>query len=238
MQQTLVQTPQASPFRSTTQRQTIHDLRNLFGIVSSAKHLLEGQPPKVRRLALLQAIEAAAVRGDKLTTSLLAPTRQDGATRRFDLNHQILSLEPMIQAMSCGILFDLCDDYLSLRADPDAIDAVAFELLANAKAAGATAVTIRTRRIGARIWLTIADNGSGMDPQTLARVRCCEDLQGEHGAGLCRVKQFARGAHAHLFFRSRAGRGTAITLSLPTVLRMTASEPGAARPRIPQMMKA
>jgi len=217
MQQALVHTAPAGPPNCETERETIHDLRNLFGIVSSAKRLLEGHPVKVRRLALLQAIEAAALRGGELTTSLLSPPDPLPAIKRLDLNTQIMALEPLIRALARGVQFDLCDDDLSLRVDPDAIDAVIFEIIANAKAAGATAVTLRTRRAGARIWLTIADDGCGMDVEMLARVRRCEDRQGGHGAGLCRVQKFVRASGGSLHFRSRAGRGTAISLSLPAV---------------------
>jgi signal transduction histidine kinase len=233
MQQTQEHTAPANPLPTGMPRETIHDLRNLFGIVCSAKHLLEGQPAQVRRLALLQAIEAAAIRGGELTTSLLAMAGSQAATKRLDLNHQIMALEPMIRALTGGVQFDLCDDFLSVRLDSDAIDAVIFELLANAKASGATRVVVRTRRVGTRIWLTIADNGCGMTPLKLSKVRQCVDQHGIHGTGLCRVQNFARGAHAQLHFRSRAGRGTAVSLNLPTVLKLAACEPGAARLPIP-----
>lgn len=233
MQQTLVQSPLDIPRPSAIQRETIHDLRNLFGIVSSAKHLLEGQPAKLRRLALLQAIEAAAIRGGELTTSLLSAPRPEGAATRLDLNSQIITLEPMLRALMHGIQFDLGHDDLTLRIDPDALDAVLFELVANAKAAGATTVTIRTRRCGARALLKVVDDGSGMDRAMLARVRRCEDSNDEHGTGLCRVQKFARMAHAQLHIRSRAGRGTVVTMNLPTVLRLAVREPDAAHPRVP-----
>ena len=55
-----------------TERENIHDLRNLFGIVSSASHLLERDPPPDRRAMLLDALSQAARRGGVLTTALLA----------------------------------------------------------------------------------------------------------------------------------------------------------------------
>jgi signal transduction histidine kinase len=237
MQQSAVQTYPTHPRPSAIQRETIHDLRNLFGIVSSAKHLLEGQPAKVRRLALLQAIETAAIRGGELTSSLLAAPKAAGLTKRIDLNSQIMTLEPMLHTLVRGIQFDLGDEDLTLRVDPDALDAVIFELVANAKAAGAETVTIRTRRLGARAILKVVDDGCGMDRATLARVRRCEDRRAEHGAGLSRVQAFARAVHAQLRIHSRAGRGTVVTVTLPTVLRMAACEPGAVRTPFPPMMK-
>jgi len=236
MQQSAVQTYPTNPQPFAIQRETIHDLRNLFGIVSSAKHLLEGQPAKVCRLALLQAIETAATRGGELTSSLLAAPKAAGLTKQIDLNSQIMTLDPMLHALVRGIQFDLGDKDLTLRADPDSLDAVIFELVANAKAAGAEMVTIRTRRSGARAILKVVDDGCGMDRATLARVRRCEDRNAEHGTGLCRVQAFARAVHAQLGIRSRAGRGAVVTMNLPTVLRMAACEPGADRPRHPLMM--
>lgn len=201
----------------TSMRETVHDLRNLFAIVTSAKHMLEDQPAKVRRLALLQAIEAAAKRGTELTTHLLSERRsiRGGA---FDLNEEIMSLEPMIRALAPRIGFDLCDAYLPLRQVGDTVDSVIFELLANAKAAGATSIVVRTRLSGRQAWLTIADNGTGMDEGTLARIRRFEDLHRGHGSGLHRVNAFVRAAHGHIAFRSQSGKGTVAALVLPLVL--------------------
>jgi signal transduction histidine kinase len=236
MQQTVVPFPPDLLGPSEIQRETIHDLRNLFGIVSSAKHLLEEQPAEIRRLALLQAIEAAAIRGGELTTNLLARARAEGAAKRLNLNDQIMTLAPMLDALAHGIRFDLGEENPTVRVEPESLESVIFELVANAKAAGATTVTIRTRRKGARAVLKVVDNGCGMDPALLTRVRRCEDRRDKHGAGLCRVEKFARTAHAPLHIRSRVGRGTVVSMSLPTVLRMAASEPSAARPRAPMMI--
>ncbi|WEK43226.1 MAG: ATP-binding protein [Candidatus Sphingomonas colombiensis] len=226
MPQPLAQTSPARLLAFATPRESIHDLRNLFGIVSSATHLLECHPAEIRRVALLQAIESAAVPGGELTTNLLAAVRGEAPTKRLELNRQIIAIEPMIQAISQGVSFDLCDDLLSLGLDPNAIEAVICELLANARAAGAAAITIRTRLTGTRAWLTIADNGRGMDPATLARARRCEDRQCTHGAGLRRVQQFTRSAHGQFHIHSRAGRGTVASISLPMVLRLAASARG------------
>lgn len=232
MEQILTQNPTADERRFMAQRETIHDLRNLFGLVGSAKHLLEDHPAEVRRRALLQAIENAAIRGGEMTTSLLAQDRCEMPLTRVDLNDQIRGLEPLIRTLATQrVSFDLCKEILPVRIDADAVDAVLFELLANAQAAKATRVTIRTRRADARCWLMVADNGGGMEADVLARVQCCEDRMSGHGAGLCRVWRFVSRSHGRLHIRSRAGCGTVVSMTLPTVLVLTVSEPRNVPPR-------
>ncbi len=46
-----------------TSRESIHDLRNLFGVVASARHMLDDGPPAERRALLLDAIEDARQQG-------------------------------------------------------------------------------------------------------------------------------------------------------------------------------
>lgn len=213
MQQTQIQ---AYPLKA--EGTSIDDLRNLFGSACSAKHLLAGHPAKVRRLALQQAIEGAAIgRRDFGTTPAAITT----SLKRIDLNYQIMSLEPMIGSLAVpSVLFDLCDDFLPVRVDVHALDAALFELLANARGAGATSITIRTRRAGRRVWLILADNGCGMGPETLARVCRCEDHARADVTGLCRVRQFAREAHGAFRVRSRPGVGTVASICLPAVLKL------------------
>jgi signal transduction histidine kinase len=176
----------------------------------------------------MQAIEAAAIHGGHLTSNLLAPTDSPPPARRLDLNRQIKALKPLISALTKSVRYDLCENSLSVNVEPDAIDAVIVELVANARAAGATNVVIRTRLAGARVWLTIADNGCGMLPSKLTKVRQCMDQRDVNGTGLSRIQRFALSAHARLHFRSRVGDGTVISLTFPPVLRLASGEPDAA----------
>jgi len=211
------------PMSDRRQREAIHDLRNLFGVVASATHLLEPRVVRRNDISLLEAIENAALKGGALTTSLLAQPRQSGRCR-IDLNQQVRRVAPLLQAAfgtAEGVQLDLCEGALQVRADGDDIDAVLLELVANARTAGAMSVNVRTRRAGARCWLTVADTGRGMSPQQCEIARIGADRWGAHGTGLSRVRRFADAMHGRLHLRSRQGSGTIISISLPMVLRLT-----------------
>jgi len=208
------------------QREAIHDLRNLFGVVASATHLLEPHVISRSDISLLEAIEDAALKGGALTTRLLAPPCRAGV-RHVDINRQVLDLAPLLHAAAgrTGVLhLDLCERSLRVRANGDDFDATLLELVANARAAGAKSIVIRTRRVGARCWLTVADTGTGMSSPQCETARTGTDRGDAHGTGLSRVHHFAEAAHGRLHVRSRQGRGTTISISLPTVLSLAGRE--------------
>jgi signal transduction histidine kinase len=217
-------------------REAIHDLRNLFGIVASARHLLDDAPAEEKRHQLLDAISEAAMRGGALTTDLLARHQPDHATRSVDVNREIERLEPLLRA-SIGaeavLELDLCARRPRVRVDRDELEAVIIELLINARAAcpGAARIRLRTRYRCERLWLTVADNGCGMGHADLERLLTHVAKPGARGTGFGRVRSFVGKAHGRLNVRSRAGRGTVVSLNLPTVLSLAADEPAVLRER-------
>ena len=62
-----------------SQRETVHDLRNLFAVIVCARRLLGKDRASERSEDLLVAIEDAAFRGSQLTMNLLARDDQDAA---------------------------------------------------------------------------------------------------------------------------------------------------------------
>lgn len=216
-----------------TSRESIHDLRNLFGVVASARHMLDDGPPAERRTLLLEAIEDAAMRGARLTTELLARRRPDRMDE-VDFGHHLAGLEPLIDALAgrhAEIRTDFPDGGLPVRFNSADFDAVVLELVANASAAmdASGRIMIRARRIGRRVWLMVADTGCGMTALDLERALRGPAAPSASGTGLARVLQFARTHHGRFHIRSRKGRGTVTFLNLPLVLKTTCVEP-AVRP--------
>lgn len=212
----------------------IHDLRNLFGIMASAGRLLEDNPSDARRAKLLSAIESAAERGGQLTTDLLA-RRGPAQARTFDACQRLAALEPMMQALAgrASIRIDCPQGQLPVRLDAAGFDAAILELVANARAALSPwdRITVRLHRVGRRIWLSVADNGDGMDPPALASALRGAQTPSTHGTGLGRVRRFAREAHGRMHVRTRQGRGTVVSLNLPMVISMAFDEPIAPQAR-------
>lgn len=234
---------QATEATSATlaRRELIHDLRNLFAVVASAKHMLEDRLSEDRQRSLLAAIEDAAVRGVALTTSLLAMDGDAERVQKIDVSNRLLALTPMIRALAGGdgeAILQLCKQPTVTRVCPELFEAAILELVANASAARRGGhVFIRTRRIGNRIIVIVADDGCGMDPLKQERVLTRRDARGPKGSGLGRVRQFVSKANGTLRIRSRAGRGTVVSLTLPTVLGLAVDEPASLRTRCPPLMQ-
>lgn len=210
------------------QREAIHDLRNLFGIVASAKHVLEREPAPAQRNALLEAIEDAALRGGALTTDLLARARRPFVGAPADLGARLADLSPMMRALAQRpIDFDLEIGRFDgqARVDGNEFDAAMLELVTNAATAGAHRIAVRCRKVGAQIWILVCDDGRGMTDAALMQARRGLDAGNDHGAGIARVHRFARAFHGHLRFRSRPDAGTAVALILPAVFSVAVDEP-------------
>jgi signal transduction histidine kinase len=209
---------QAPQSVNAAQRKAIHDLRNLFAIIGAAKSLLERDPPPSRRAEILAALDEAARQGGKLTTSLLANSVYESCKFTIDVMERLKQLAPMLRVLSrteINLAHSCQTSRLRVRADLADFDAAIVELVANAVAAGANAVTIRSRLCGSRVWLLVSDNGCGMSATTLCRVRRGYDLGLAHGTGLARIRQFITQNGGDVLIRSRPGGGTSFALIFP-----------------------
>jgi signal transduction histidine kinase len=212
-----------------TLRDTIHDLRNLFGVVASARHMLDDKPSSDRRMLLLDAIEDAALRGDRLTTAMLAQAAPDHGGTPVDLNAHLRGLEPLMRAhgnRQVEIRFEPCVGPLPVKLDIAGLDAAVLELIANACSAlsGTGTILIRTRCRERRAQLVIADNGQGMSTAQLDRALNPREKPAANGTGLARIGHFALNAEGSLRIRSRKARGTVACVNLPLVPRITGVE--------------
>lgn len=210
-------------------RGLIHDLRNLFGVVASAKHMLEDEPAKDRRDALLAAIEDAAQRGGQLTSNLLAPADVDDAPMKFDSASRLLTMAPMIRAIAgehAEVRFDIAEVPLPVKLAPARFEAAILELITNASAAlhQSGNILVRVRPQGRHVLIAIADDGIGMDETSARKALDEKHPVGVKGTGLSRVRQFARSSHGSMRLRSRAGRGTIVVLALPMILSLVVDE--------------
>lgn len=207
----------------TDLRHRAHDLRNLFGAIASACHLLDDGPDEPRRSQIVDAIEQAARRGGALTTDLLDPT--DSRTTVFDLRERLVRLGPLLRTVagadSC-LMLDVGELPASVHGVPDRFDHVVIELIANARNALAARGIIRVRlrvRHG-RAHLTVADSGCGMRREDCAALLTRGPTFGPNGTGFQQVRKYAQDSHARLRLRSAPGRGTVVALDLPALLRM------------------
>jgi signal transduction histidine kinase len=213
-----------------SQRETIHDLRNLFGVIASARRLLGHDQTSERGLALLSAIQDAALRGGQLTTTLLTRERAAPAPQRVDLNVCLSSAAPLLKAFAgptVRVEVVLSPKPIWVRLDPLHLEAAVLELVRNARSAlGASGlIQVEARSLGGRAWLSVADNGHGMSPAALQRALHAFETASAHGTGLGRIRHLADQASGHLRIRSREGRGCVIAMIFPKTSSRVLAKP-------------
>ena len=207
-------------------RACVHDLRNLFAVVASAKSLLERPIDPERKTFVLDALGRIAIEGKILTDALLAGDRDDRASAT-ETAGELKGLAPIIAALDRpGRTIDIAIDdqpaWISMPASE--FRAIVLELVTNAAAAGARAIRIRGSLHGSRYWLLAGDNGSGF--AQMASVPVTGLSGGLHGTGLGRLAAAADSANGALRIRSCGGRGSVVALVVP----VSSVPPAPARP--------
>ncbi|WP_454884177.1 sensor histidine kinase [Sphingomonas oryzagri] len=205
-----------TPRSVTLNREAVHDLRNLFGIVQSASRLLETTTDADRRGLLLSAIAGAADRGATVSRLLLRTPWPD--IRCFDLNDRLRAMQPMLAALAAGpsrFTLDLAPQAIPLRADLDDFEASLIELVTNGCAAhdGGSRITIRTRVHDDKIWLMVVDGEQLFDPAVMRGA--WRGLSTNSGIGLSRVTRFAGSTSGRFRLWRSHPHGAAAVLILP-----------------------
>jgi signal transduction histidine kinase len=215
-------------------RACVHDLRNPFAVVASAKALLERCPDEDRERLVLDALGQVAVEGKIVTDALLG-----GDDNRPYVSHageEVATLIPILGALehpALRIVTTIDGSAAWVGMAPAEFRAVVLELATNSARAGAHSIRIKVARRGCRCWLVIADDGSGF--ATAAPPSAAARTMGLHGTGLRRLTSAVDSARGKLRIRSKAGHGSVIALILPItpVLATPARETSmAAGPRI------
>jgi light-regulated signal transduction histidine kinase (bacteriophytochrome) len=209
--------PQRLVVDQTVLHDRLHDLRNLLAVISSSVHLLRDGPLSDQQAMLVHAADRSAMRGGEAVDRLLGRGKARSPAK-IDLNSVIVDLQPVFVGLlgSRGRFeFDLCSNPLPLSADLDDLENVLLELVVNAgRAFGAGSnrqVTIRSRRVGNRAWLFVADNGRGATGIQRPSLHTANG----HLHGLPRIARWLRGVHWHIHWRSAADKGTAVAIALP-----------------------
>jgi signal transduction histidine kinase len=207
-----------------------HDFNNLLTVIQgSADMLCRDGLPEPKRLRFAKAIVQASGSAAALTSQLLA------FARRQPLKPEPLNLNLLVEGMR-----DLIDRTLGERievktqlsphscnilADRNQLEAAILNIAANARDAMSDdgCLTIRTNvtAIGDRpmIGLEIADNGIGMDQDTLEHIFepffTTKKTGKGTGLGLSQVYGFTQQSGGEVRAASTLGEGTTFTLLLP-----------------------
>ncbi|MGA7807735.1 ATP-binding protein, partial [Bradyrhizobium sp.] len=154
-----------------------HDFNNLLTAVVGNLDLIKARATDPRIVRMAEHAFKAAERGSKLTAQLLAFSRiQKLATEPVDVNRLIRGMFELLQ-QSIGpaitIRLDLADDLPAALADMNQLELAILNLSINARDAiddtGTLTISTRHDADAGRVTIDVADTGSGMSLEVIAR---------------------------------------------------------------------
>ena len=214
-----------------------HDFNNLLMIVSGYAQILERRLTEAKDTRAVEAIRAAAGRGERLTRQLLTfSRRQQLSPVTVDLRARIDAVRDMLAPSLGGNIEFVCnveDDIWPVETDLGELELALVNLAVNARDAmpdGGT-LTLSARNVvlkpgsaagklsGDFVALAIIDTGTGIEPDVLTRVFepffTTKPVGKGTGLGLSQVHGFANQTGGAVTVTSEPGRGTAVTIYLP-----------------------
>ena len=214
-----------------------HDFNNLLMIVSGYAQILQSRLSGAKDVQAVEAIRAAANRGEKLTRQLLAfSRRQQLMPVVVDLRARIDAVRDMLVPSLRGniqLICDIEDKIWPVEVDLGELELALVNIAVNARDAmpDGGSITLSARNVvlkpgsaagaleGEFVALAIIDTGTGMPPDVLARVFepffTTKPVGKGTGLGLSQVHGFANQSGGAVTLSSEPGRGTVVTIYLP-----------------------
>jgi PAS domain S-box-containing protein len=219
-----------------------HDFNNLLTVIrASADFLRRPNLSEEKRARYVEAIAETADRAAVLTGQLLAfARRQPLQPEVFDVGDRLRGLQQIIgTTMGSSVTVNLPppESPHRIQADPSQFETAILNMVINARDAmprggqitiavaaadGVPAIRGHLAACGDFVAIEIADTGTGMPPETLARVFepffTTKPVDKGTGLGLSQVYGFAKQSQGEIDVRSEPGQGTVFTLYLPRTL--------------------
>ena len=233
-----------------------HDFNNLLTVIIGGLDMMLRRPEQTDRVVRLAgAALTAARRGETLIQQLLAfSRRQMLRPETLNPNRLLLDFENLARRAAgeaVRLTLDLDPAVDPIRIDPALLESAVLNLIVNARDAmpEGGAMVIRSRNVhrgtddvaehglppGGYVAISVTDDGSGINAETLAHVFepffTTKEVGKGSGLGLAQVYGFARSAGGDVVIDSEVGRGTTVTLFFPrstdaaTEARETAASP-------------
>ncbi|RFU48429.1 PAS domain-containing sensor histidine kinase [Paraburkholderia sp. DHOC27] len=225
-----------------------HDFNNLLAVLSNGLQVLNSQSRTHLDTKMLETMQRAVERGASLTQQLLSFARQQPLKAEpHDLNKVIRAFEPMLQRAgdaSIRLRMALDEDQTPVIVDAGRFETALLNLVVNARDAlpdggsievGAERVDVKDNTVGTlragryvRVW--VADTGTGMPPEVVARAfepffTTKEPGKGT-GLGLSQVYGFIVQSGGDVEIHSKEGEGTTISIYLQAAEDMVESSGG------------
>jgi len=218
-----------------------HDFNNMLGVIIGHSELaMEKVPPSDSLHGDLVNIRTAAQRSAELTRQLLAFARkQTVAPKVLNLNETVAGMLKMVKRLigeDVTLEWRPGTDLWPVKIDPSQIDQILANLCVNARDAianvGSITIETGTKVIGAAgdanptgavpgdyVWLTVADDGCGIETATMANIFepffTTKEVGKGTGLGLATVYGIVKQNDGFIDLRSELGKGTVFTIHLP-----------------------
>jgi PAS domain S-box-containing protein len=227
-----------------------HDFNNLLTVILGNLEVLEDLP-ELQGGATRQLVDAASRasrRGAELTGKLLAfSRRQLLQPQRVDVAALLHSLAGMLRRtldQRIRIVVDAAADCPPVLADPGQLESALLNIAINARDAmpGGGLLTFAARADGDQVAIAVGDSGGGMSPEVRERAfepffTTKEKGRGT-GLGLSTVYGFVMQSKGSVELDSVPGRGTTVTLRIPSWRAAAAAGvPSAAATELPRGLR-
>jgi PAS domain S-box-containing protein len=233
-----------------------HDFNNLLMVVSGQAQALLRRLTDQKNARSLEAILAAASRGEALTRQLLTfARRQPQNPRTVDLNQTVSAFRDVLSSSARGkfdLNIEIPQDVWPVSIDIPEFELALVNLVVNARDAmpeggsisltgdnvtlygGETIEAIK----GEFVALTVSDTGTGIAPENLPKIFepffTTKSAGKGTGLGLSQTYGFAQQSGGAIAVHSKLGHGTQVTLYLPRshqpVAAVVANEPASQSP--------
>ena len=220
-----------------------HDFNNILTVISGYSSIqLDRSSPSDPVHHEAEQIRATAERAAALTRQLLAFSRQQVMLpRRLNLNDIVRNLDKMLRRLigeNIEVMMALAPDLGAVKVDPGQMDQVVMNLVINARDAmpDGGKLTIQTQNIELdesyfekhgyvisprQVMLAISDNGTGMAPETQARLFepffTTKEAGKGTGLGLPVVYGIVKQSGGSIEVYSELNHGTTVKIYLPRV---------------------
>ena len=219
-----------------------HDFNNLLMVISGGLEVMDALAP-ARREKVIAGMRQAVEKGAGLSRQLLAfSRRQPLRPEPVNLARKIGGMREMLDRSLRGdvhveVAFDA--GLWPVEVDPGQLELVMLNLAVNARDAmpGGGTIRIRARNapalndeelFGDYVELSIADTGTGMLPEVLARVFepffTTKEIGKGSGLGLAQAHGFAKASRGTVRMESEPRKGTTVFLYLPRTDKSPADE--------------
>jgi PAS domain S-box-containing protein len=212
-----------------------HDFNNLLMIVSGHAEMLRRRLSEPKPLQGIDAILAAARRGESLTRQLLTFSRRQPLNAiPVNLGQQIEAMRAMLGSSLRGnisFVVDIAGDLWPVEVDVAELELVNIAVNARDAMPQGGTFTVSARNISAsaelrgshpnddHVELALSDTGSGIAPDVIKKIFdpffTTKAVGKGTGLGLSQVYGFAHQSGGSVAVKSEAGRGTTIALTLP-----------------------